>query len=170
MPTPVDTAKVSNRRKLRFGSIDEALAEVDKIVAADEAGTLVTLGNWTPGQIFAHLAAWIEYGYDGYPLKAPPWFIRVILRMRLKNIIRKGMPSGVRIPRVENGTVGQDPLSTAEGAARLRRAFERLQSGEPPKFDSPAFGPMPHDDRVQLNLRHAELHLSFLQLGTKESA
>jgi hypothetical protein len=28
---------------------------------------------------------------------------------------------------------------------------------------SPAFGPMNHEDRTQFNLRHAELHLSFLQ-------
>ena len=64
----------------------------------------------------------------------------------------------------EDGTVGIEPLSTAEGADRLRRALTRLKRGEPAKFDSPAFGLMSHDDRVQLNLRHAELHFSFLRL------
>lgn len=121
MATSIDTAKVTTRRSLRFASIDEALADIDKLVADDERGTLTTLGNWTAGQIFAHLAAWIEYGYDGYPLKPPPWFIRIILRMMKKKYLRQGMPSGVRIPRVENGTVGQDDVSTAEGASHRRR-------------------------------------------------
>ncbi len=70
------------RRKLRFESIDEVLADVDKVVAAAHAGTLEQLGNWKPGQVMAHLAAWIEYGYVGYPLKTP-WFIRMILRLTL---------------------------------------------------------------------------------------
>ncbi len=46
-------------------SIDEVLADVDRLVAAAHAGTLQQIGNWTPGQVMAHLAAWIEYGYDG---------------------------------------------------------------------------------------------------------
>lgn len=163
MSAPIDTGKV-HRRPLRFASIDDALAEIDRIVAADESGKLTKLGNWTAGQNLAHVAAWLDYGYSGFPLKPPPWFIRVIIRMQKKKYLRDGFPSGVRIPNVENGTVGQDDVSTAEGAARLRRAFERLRSGEPPKFDSPAFGPMSLEERIQLNLRHAELHLGFLQL------
>jgi hypothetical protein len=73
------------------------------------------------------------------------------------------MPAGVRIPGTKDGTFGTEPLSTSEGADRLRRAFQRLLSDEPARYDSPAFGPMSHADRIQLNLRHAELHLSFLR-------
>ena len=54
-------------------------------------------------------------------------------------------------------------MPLAEGAARLRKAVARLQAGEPARYDSPAFGPMNHEERIQLNLRHAELHLSFLR-------
>ena len=163
MTTTVNTAKVPDRRQLRFNSIDEVLQEIDRIVAADQAGTLRTLGNWTPGQIMGHLAAWTNYSYDGYPLKAPPWFIRIILRMLVKKYLRKGMPSGQRIPGVENGTYGTALFTTAEGADQLRRALRRLESDEVAKFDSPGFGVMSDEDRLQLNFRHAELHLSFLR-------
>ncbi len=75
MTTSVNTAKVRDRRQLQFNSIDEVLSEIDRIVSADQAGTLRHLGNWTPGQIMGHVAAWTNYSYDGYPLKPPPWFI-----------------------------------------------------------------------------------------------
>ncbi len=163
MSNLVNTAQVRDRRALRFSSIDDVLKDIDAIVAADQGGTLRQLGNWPPGQVLGHVAAWINYSYDGYPVKPPPWFIRIILRMKVKKYLRDGMPVGVRIPGVENGTFATEPLSTAAGAERLRRALQRLQSNEPATYDSPAFGAMSHADRIQLNLRHAELHLSFLR-------
>jgi hypothetical protein len=162
MPDTVDTAKVA-RRSLRFETIEDAQAEINRIVAADRAGKLQCKGNWTAGQVMGHVASWVNYSYDGYPLAPPPWFIRFILRRMVKKYVRNGMPAGRRIPGTENGTYGVDVLSTADGAERLRRALQRLASNEPAVHDSPAFGPMPVQDRVQLNLRHAELHLSFLQ-------
>jgi len=159
--TTIDTAKVK-RRQLRFKNIDEVLAEVDRIVAADQAGKLRMLGNWTSGQIFAHLAAWTDYGFEGFPLKPPPWFVRTILKMRKKKYLRDGLPAGVKIPGVENGTTGMDNVSTSEGADRLRRALTRLKN-QAPTHPSPAFGQLPHDESIQLVLRHSELHLGFLE-------
>lgn len=150
------------RRPLRLESIDEALREIDRIVAAHRQGRLRTLGNWTPGQTLAHVAAWIEYGYDGYPIAPPPWFVRPLLKLMLKRYLRKGMPSGVRIPGTPQGTVGLDEMPLEAAADRLRTAFERLQRKEPARYHSPAFGPLSDDERIKLNLRHAELHLSFL--------
>lgn len=55
-----------------------------------------------------------------------------------------------------------DKLPTAEAVDRLLAALARLQRAEQAPFDSPAFGRMSHDDRIRLNLRHAELHLGYL--------
>lgn len=156
----VDTARAEHRA-LRFNTIDDVLAEVDRLVAADQGGRLRRTGNWTAGQTFGHLASWINYGWEGYP-STVPWFIPLLLRMKLRKMLKEGMPRGVRIPGAEAGTYGVAPLSTTEGAERLRAALRRLQGGEPPKFHSPAFGPMSHEDRIRLNLRHAELHLGYL--------
>src|SRR5262249_46932126 len=78
---PVNTGKVSGGRMLRFESIDEVLAEVDRLAEADRAGRLRNLGNWTLGQTLGHLACWAEYGYTGTPMKVP-FYIRWILRRR----------------------------------------------------------------------------------------
>lgn len=156
---PVNTAS-SDRRKLRFENVNAALREVDRIVAAEEAGKLRRAGAWTTGQTFGHVAAWINYAYEGYPFKVP-WFIRLIVKQMVKRYIRDGMPAGRRIPRTADGTYGTAIMETAEGARRLREALRRLETA-PAKFESPAFGALSEHDRIQLNLRHAELHLGFL--------
>lgn len=156
----IDTSR-AERRKLRFHSIDELQAEIDRLIAAERAGTLRRTGNWTLGQIFGHLATWLNYAYEGYPMKVP-FFIRWLIRMKLKSYLRDGMPAGVRIPKVEAGTYGVEPLETEEGARRFRKALLRLKSDEPAPYDSPAFGRLNRDERIALNLRHAELHLGFV--------
>lgn len=157
------SAKLTKRRKLHFDSIGQCIEEIDRLVAADARGSLHSVGTWTPGQVLSHLAAWIEYGYDGYPIKVPPFPIRWMLRLLLPRILKSGMATGVRIPGTKEGTVGHDPLPTQAGAERLRKALTRLSDNEQALYDSPGFGPMSHADRIRLNLRHAELHLSFLQ-------
>ena len=161
--TPTKSLNHTGKRVgLRFDSIEDLLEDIEAIVTAHRAGRLRTHGNWSAGQNLAHLAAWIEYGYVGYPVAAPPWPVRVFLKWKLQAYLTKGMPSGVRIPRVPGGTVGQDDMPVEAAAERLRAALARLKKNEPCRFDSPAFGPMSPSDRVQLNLRHAELHLANL--------
>jgi hypothetical protein len=87
----------------------------------------------------------------------------MILRMMVPSILNKGMPAGKKIPGISAGTIGQDDQSLDQAAARLRAAFLRLRNGEQCSYHSPAFGPMSHEDRIRLNLRHSELHLSFLK-------
>ena len=156
--------KKSARRQLRFASLDELLADLDRIEAAEKAGTLHTTGNWTAGEILTHVAAWIDYGYEGYPVKPPPFFIRWFLRKMLPSALKDGLKPGVKIPGVKGGTTGAEKVDTAAGIARLRRSIARLATGEAEKYPSPAFGPLSPSQRIELQLRHAELHLSFLAL------
>lgn len=162
MTTKQNTKTVS-WRKLRFHSVTECKDEVLRIVKADQEGRLSATGNWTPGQILSHLAAWIEYAYDGYPVNPPPFFIRWILKLRLKKMLDVGMPRGIFIPGIAGGTTGMDLIPTQQSADRLLTALDKLASPTPAKFDSPAFGPLSHEDRIKLNLRHAELHLGYLK-------
>lgn len=156
----VNTRNVA-RRKLRFETIDDLLDDLDTIEAADARGTIAATGNWTVGQILAHLAAWIEYGYNGFPISAPPLPIRWMLRLMLSGMLRSGMRGGVNIPGVKGGTTGADDVPFQDGLQRYRAALARLKV-EPAKYPSPAFGPMSEEDRIRLQLRHAELHLGFI--------
>lgn len=160
-PAQINTANLAGRRSLRFSSIDEVLADVDHLVQAERAGKLRRIGNWTLGQTLGHLACWAEYAYTGSPLK-PPWFIRAILRMRKQKFLYGPMRAGVRIPGVDGGTLNTEVMSTEEAHQRYRRALEHLKSECPPGRHA-FLGDLSHKDWIALNLRHAELHLSFMK-------
>ena len=134
----VDTGKIAGRRTLRFETIDQMMAEVDRLVEAERAGRLKRLGNWTLGQILGHLAGWAKFGYTGSPLN-PPFFIRWILRLRKQKFLWQPMPAGVKIPGVKGGTLAAEPMSSDEGLARFRRVMERLKK-EPPTHPHNVFG------------------------------
>lgn len=155
----VDTANVVGRRVFRFETIDDALADADRLVAAERAGRLRKLGNWTLGQTLGHLAIWAEYSYTGSPLK-PPFFIKWMLRLRKRKFLHEPMRPGVKIPGVAGGTLATDPMPLDEALRRLRRVMERLKVEAPTRPNS-IFGQMSHDEWIAINLRHAELHLSF---------
>jgi hypothetical protein len=159
LSAPVNTAKVAGRRLLRFESIDQMLAEVDRLVQAERAGRLRRLGNWTLGQTLGHLAVWAEFSYTGAPIKAP-FFVRWLLRLRKRKFLYGPMRAGVRIPRVPGGTLGTEPMPLEEAALRLRRVMERLKA-EAPTAPNVIFGPLKHEEWIALTLRHAELHLGF---------
>lgn len=161
----VNTATVAGFRTLKFDGFESMWREVEKVAAADAAGRLKPIGNWTAGQAFGHLATWIEYPYDGYPpdLKPPLW-IKLLLRMMKKKFLYGTMKRGVRIPGVQGGTKGTEPMTTEAGKARLRRAWDRLNAA-PPTIPNPIFGVMTHEEWKQGHLRHAELHLGYLIPG-----
>ncbi len=152
-----------NRRNLFFESVEDVIRDVNLINRAAEKNQLSPCGQWTPGEILTHLSAWIEYAYEGYPIDAPPWFIRQYLKFAFRAILKNGMQPGVNIPGIEGGTIGQEKFDTDTACKRYLVALNRLNSREPAKYHNPAFGKMSPEKRVKLNLRHAELHLSFLQ-------
>ena len=159
----VDTAKSKDKRSLRFRAIQDMRRDLEQIEKAHAGGKLRRSGNWTEGEILTHLAAFIEYGYNGFPKEvSPPWLLAVLfIRPRRGKYLRDGMPSGIKIPGAKRGTVGMEDVPLEKGLSRLRGALDRLEKTIPP-IVSPAFGPMTHDQKIQFSLRHAELHLGFL--------
>lgn len=153
---PIDTGKVTSRLTLRFHAIDDVLDEANRLAAADRQGRLTQIGNWTLGQALGHVAGWIEFGYNGFPIGAP-WFIRLIVWLQRKKFLYGPMRAGVKIPGTPHGTLATDPIALEEGLSRFQAAFQRLKA-EPQKHPSPVLGKLTHEESIALNLRHAELH------------
>jgi hypothetical protein len=157
----IKTRSVKDRRPLRFEKLDEAVRDAEALAEAELAGTLRTTGNWTPGQAIGHLAFWANAPFDGYPEMRPmPWLMKKLTPLFKKRFLNKGLPAGARIPGVAVGTFGVDAMPTDDALARLRSAFARLAS-QVPTEPNPIFDHMTHEEWIKLNLRHAELHLSF---------
>jgi hypothetical protein len=158
-----DNTNDTKRRTLRFGSVDEALAEAERLVAAEREGRLGQCGNWCLGQTLGHLATWASFAHDGYPPQVrAPLPVRMILRLLRGKVINGAMMPGIKIRGIPGGTVGTDVIPADEGLRRLRAALERLRATAP-TIANPVFGKLTHDEWVALNLRHAELHLGNLR-------
>jgi Protein of unknown function (DUF1569) len=75
MSMPVNTAKVDGRRKLDYASLEEVLADADRL----SSRPVKVLGNWSAGQIFRHLALAFNGSIDGFTMTFP-WPLRLMAR------------------------------------------------------------------------------------------
>ncbi len=153
---PVNTAKVAGRRRLKFASYDELLADLDRLTS----GPIQTLGNWTPGQNFRHLAVVYNSSIDGFSMTFP-LHIRMIAKIFRKKLLTMQMPPGVKLPASGRKTLLPPDTPTDEGAAQLREAVARLQR-ETKRANHPVFGPLTREEWDRVHLTHASLHMSFL--------
>ena len=151
----VNTRKVEGRRKVRYQTYDELLEDAERIASSD---TLQTLGNWTPGQIFKHIADATESSIDGsgYVL---PWPIRVIFSLLMKRKFLYGaLPAGFKAPK----KFQPEPIDTLVALDALRKTVARMKS-ESKRVMHPAFGNISREEWDQFNLRHCEMHMSFIK-------
>ena len=152
----IDTGKVLGRRTVRFESLQEVVQDAVRLAA----GEVRILGNWSFGQILDHLAKAMVMTIDGFEFKAP-LLIRIVARLFMKRRFLAGkMPAGFQFRKGMQDLV-PDEISVADGLERLRRAVERLET-ETHRAPSPIFGKITVEESNQLQLRHAELHLSFV--------
>jgi hypothetical protein len=157
----INTKHVRDRRKLRFENVEAAISDAIQLAASERSGGLRATGNWTLGQALGHVAFWASAPYDGYPdMRRPPWLMRLLMPLMKRHILNKGMPAGIRVPGTPTGTFGTDVMETDQGLVALQNSLTRL-AAQAPADDNPVFGSMTHEDWLKLNLRHAELHLSF---------
>ena len=152
-------AVAPQRRKLRFETIDDAIAEAYRLVAAEREGRLRRAGNWSLGKTLAHLATWANFAFEGYPPEvSAPLPVRLIARAMRGRVLNKGMMAGVKIGRLPEGTVGLEEVPADVGLERFTTALRRLANSAP-TAENPVFGKLTNAQWIQLNLRHAELHL-----------
>ena len=159
--SPIKTARVQGRRVLHFDSIDDALADVQQLAISERQGKVKCLGNWTAGQTLGHLATWAEYAYDEMP-KRVPFFVRWLMKPLKNRVLNEPMRAGAKLPRTPGGTLGTDAVPFEEGLDRFCKSFTRLK-GERPTQPNALFGELTQEEWIKLQLRHAELHLSFLR-------
>lgn len=163
---PVDT-KTAERRDLRFHDFHEVVADLDRLEAAMDAGTLASTGNWSPGENFDHLAKFLQFAFDGFPSKAPPP-VRWIARMMFKNKAthtEEPFPAGFKLPKQASALLPRDGVTDRQGLDYLRQQIARILDGEKMTQPSPLLGQLTHEEWLTLQRKHMALHLSFLRPG-----
>jgi Protein of unknown function (DUF1569) len=148
------------RRSLRFETLDDAILDARHLCEIEQAGKLRTSGSWTLGQALNHLATWVDYAYDGAPVRVP-FFIPWVMTLLKNKVLNQAMKTGARIPGVKDGTIATEIVPAPDSFIHLQKSYDRL-ANQVPAQPSPLFGRLTHTEWIKLHLRHAELHLSFL--------
>lgn len=149
----VNTKKVNGRRQVRYESLDDLLNDAQRLSTIE----LRTLGNWSQGQIYQHLSMSLNASIDGFSFAFPVpvrWLMSVLMK---KRFLKKELPPGFK----SKANYVPKETSTAEGLAALQKSIER-QKQETRRAAHPGFGDLTLEEWNDFNLRHAEMHMSFL--------
>jgi hypothetical protein len=157
---------VTARRQIHLRSLPDLVAEVERIRASAVAGRVRPLGNWTAAHVFHHLGKFVEGSLDGFPFQYP-WRLRclswLVGQLSWGWLMRLAFRPGFTNPPVA-ASVEPDPATPLEAAvAYLGHQLGRVLGGERMTQRSPTGETPSHEQWVDCHLRHAELHLGFLQ-------
>ena len=153
------------RRDVHYEELSEVLADARSLAARPHT----TVGQWTFAQIVEHLAQAMDACFDGFPFKAP-WLARVLIAPFVKNsFLIKPMKAGFKLPKDAGPLLPPVETDLNEALGHLDRAIARFDK-ETPSQPHTFFGRMAAQEVMMLQLRHCELHMSFVvptDAGTK---
>jgi hypothetical protein len=151
----VNPKTVVGRRVVHYTCYDDLLDDAERLTQQP----VETIGNWNQAQIYHHLAMSLNSSIDGSPFALPApvrWLMSLFMKRRF---LKAPLPAGFKT------TPEFDPradISVENAFGDLRMAIQRVQS-EPARAKHPGFGNISRQEWDAFNLRHAELHMSFLK-------
>ena len=151
------------KRKLKFNDLDEMMAEVRSL----RENGYISNGNWTLGQCCGHVANWMSYPLDGFPV--PPLPIRMMFWVMKKTVVpgmkRKILAEGFKggMMTAPESVPKQDETSDQQGVDQLQEIVDRVVAHEGTFHPSPLFGETDKEMHVKVTLLHAEHHLGYLE-------
>jgi len=156
--TATPSRTTPQRRRTKYRGYELLLEDAERIAASH----YVTVGNWTYGQILDHLARSFAASIDGVGVLLP-WPVRLVGGCLFKGrLLNKMLPSGYQFPDGKDSRLAPDPdVDVESGLEALRKACHRCKS-EHERSMHPLLGNLDRAEWDRFNLRHAELHMSFV--------
>ncbi|MEL6106439.1 MAG: DUF1569 domain-containing protein [Planctomycetota bacterium] len=151
----VNTKQVIGRRVVRYDSYAVLLEDARALAVS----TIETRGNWSYGQILVHVALSLDSSIDGvgFVLPAPMRWTMTLLMKR--KFLDKALPPGFK---TSEAYLPPSDSSVEHGLSLLQQAVDR-QHQESHRASHPAFGRISEREWTDFNLRHAEMHMSFVE-------
>ncbi|TWT83618.1 hypothetical protein CA13_50850 [Planctomycetes bacterium CA13] len=152
----------AERRSIKFENLDQVVLKLDQLLAQGYTKT----GNWDLSAICGHLNDWMRFSIDGYPKSPLPirfvlWLMKVTMgRRQLDSVLKKGFRD--RLPTMPGTVYDTDRSTDAEAVSQLTDTINRFKVFAGPVHPSPLYGPLTHDEALQLQLAHCSHHLKFL--------
>ena len=150
---------MDDRRDLHFSTLDEVVAEVERLVG----GEVRTTGNHSFAQILKHLALAHDTSTGRITAPKPPLLMRLMMPLLKRLVINeKPLKPGVKLPqKSEDFFWPNGPVDVEEALAHLKDSVEYYKTHGPlPKH--PFFGHLTRAENERLNCRHGALHLGFV--------
>lgn len=159
----VKSAEVQGRRKLRFRSFDEILADAQRA----HAEGYVPLGNWSLGNALKHLGTAMHGSIDGVPFQVPTR-VRILGRLIYRPVILYWrFPAGAKLPKsAERALVPAKEIAFEEGLQSLQNGIEHLGRDDR-RVPHPVIGKLSVSQWNRFHRQHASLHLSFFVPPTR---
>jgi hypothetical protein len=148
------------RRTPTYRSYELLLEEAERIAA----GECITVGDWTYAQILDHLARSLTASIDGVG-GVLPWPVRLVGGFLFKGrLLNRTLPSGYKFPdgKGQASPLAPDPDVDVETALESLRLACRRCLTERQRAMHPLLGQLDRAEWGRFNLRHAELHMSFV--------
>lgn len=147
---------ITEKRPLRFATLDDMLADVNHLRTAG----YTKLGEWELPRMMDHIAKQMTMLLEPDGPRVP-WPVQWIARWAIHRMAvrKKYLPFKAKAA----ASLKPSPDATdASAYASLLAAVERLRALKGDLIDTHAFGKMSRHDYIQMQLVHAAHHLSFL--------
>lgn len=145
-------------RKLSFSNLDEALAEAERLAAADH----FTTGHHGFAQILNHLAVANDMVTGKVIPPKLPFLLRLLMPLVRSKILNRPIKPGFKLPKKSESFFWPNrSLTVDEALAAFRQSVERYQQKGPLPVH-PIFGKATREQIDLITLRHAAMHLGFV--------
>lgn len=149
-----EAEKPKSRRELHFETMQDILNEVESLAS----GPVISLGKWTPAQNIDHIRSVIRVAHAGTDFKMPLAY-RILGKVLKGYFLKSSFKAGMKTEPIFEPPA---EITMEQALAAFREDVEIASRPGAMSQPSPLFGAMTHEQWVQLNCRHAELHLGFL--------
>ena len=154
----VKMADGKERRELSFKSLDEAVADAERLME----GKVRTTGNHSFGQILEHLARTHDMATGRIVAPRPPWFMRMMMPLLKHMILNSPVKPGFKLPKAAEAFFWPDePIDIRQAFTHLKESVEYYKTKGPLEVH-PVFGKVTREQNDRLNCGHCAMHLSFV--------
>jgi hypothetical protein len=147
-----------NRRVLTLNTLDEVVAEVERLAA----GRVTTTGKHSFPHIIRHLALTNEMMTGRIAAPKPPLILRLMLPLIRSSILKGSVKPGVKLPRRAEAVFWSDEEISVQDAIAMLKDSVVYYKEHGPMPVHPIFGKATREQLDRLNCNHAAMHLSFV--------
>lgn len=153
----INTKQVKGRRPVHYNTYKDLMDDVFRVAPSHK-----TLGNWSLAQICDHLARSFRLQVKAADIVLP-WSVSTFARLFLKRrFLTKSLPAGFSIPSKHVETLVASPdLPLTQAIANLEQVIEQCKETRASQ-PHPLLGKLNREEWEAFNLRHAEMHMSFV--------